>query len=252
MTKEIDLTDKTNAYEKLVSIAVIVILSCTTTLFALDPQKQISQFGYSTWSRQNGLPANALNIAIQTHDGYLWLGTTFGLLRFDGVHFDAMSTDTIDSKNREVITALCETRDGSLWIGTGYTGLRRLKDGKLLPCGANEGFSGKPIKALFESRAGHLWIGSSDGLFEYINGRFKFIPTDPLYITSITEDSSGKIFIGTGDGVRSFEEARTNQINSVIKKNGLPDKLATSVYAKQLIRSIYADHQGNIWIGTGE
>jgi ligand-binding sensor domain-containing protein/signal transduction histidine kinase len=209
--------------------------------FALDPQKQISQYGYSTWSRQNGLPANAINVAIQSHDGYLWLGTTAGLLRFDGVRFEVIGTDTADSKNREVITALCETLDSTIWIGTRYAGLRRLKDGRLLPCGLNEGFPVKPIKALLESHSGHLWIGSSDGLFEYIDGRFKSIPINPLFITSLTEDESGKIFVGTGKGVHSFEEAGAKYIKSVTQKDGLPNELITTVYA---------DHQGNVWIGT--
>jgi ligand-binding sensor domain-containing protein len=229
---------KQSTYRKFALFVVIITLSSTATIFALDPQKQISQYGYNVWSQQNGLPANVVNVAIQTRDGYLWLGTTAGLLRFDGMRFESIGTDTANSKNREVITALCETHDGSIWIGTGFAGLRRLKDGKLLPCGPKEGFPGKPIRALFESRAGHLWIGSSDGLFEYIDGRFHSIPIDPLYITSMTEDSSGKIFIGTGKGVRIFEEARTKQIN---RENELPDLLITS---------ICSDRRGNIWIGT--
>ena len=236
--------------KKSVFIVIIIILSCSATLLALDPQKQISQYGYNVWARQNGLPADAVYIAVQTRDGYLWFGTTGGLLRFDGVRFEAIATDTVDSKNREVITALCETRDGSLWIGTEFAGLRHLKNGMLLPCGPNEGFPGKPIKVLFESRAGNLWIGSSDGLFGYIDGRFFSIPIDPLFITSITEDSSGNIFVGTGNGVRCFNEARARKTSTNLKKNAFPAELITSMYTNELIRSILADHQGNIWIGT--
>lgn len=209
--------------------------------FALDPKKQISQYGYSVWSRQNGLPANAVNVAIQTHDGYIWLGTTAGLLRFDGVCFEVIGTDTSDSKNREVITALCETRDSSLWIGISFGGLRRLKNGKLLPSGSNEGFPVKPIQTLFEDRAGGLWIGSTDGLFEYINGYVHSIPTNSLYITSITEDTSGKIFVGTGNGVSIFEETQAKQIYEINKKDGLYGEFITSVYC---------DYEGNIWICT--
>jgi len=248
--KNINVTVKKITNGKHALFILLITLSSASTIFALDPQKQISQYGYSVWSRQNGLPANAVNVAIQTHDGYLWLGTTAGLLRFDGVHFEAIGTDTADSKNREVIKALCETRDGSIWIGTEFAGLRRLKDGKLLPCGPKEGFPAKPIKALFESRAGHLWIGSSDGLFEYIDGRFQSIPINSQYITSITEDLSGKIFVGTGDGVFSFKEPQRKQINSVINNDGLSDKLITSICAKELIKSIYGDHKGNVWIGS--
>ena len=120
----------------------------------------------------------------------------------------------------------------------------------MLPCGPNEGLPGKPINALFESRAGHLWVGSSDGLFEYIDGQCHSIPIDPLYITSITEDTSGKIFVGTGNGVRCFKDDQAQHIKDTIKKDGLPEILRASIYAKQMIKIVYSDCQGNIWIGT--
>lgn len=209
--------------------------------FALDPQKKISQYGYSVWARQNGLPANGVRVALQTRDGYIWLGTTAGLLRFDGVRFEVVSTDTSDSKNREVITALCETQDSSLWIGTAYDGLRRLKHGKLLPCDPANGFPRKPIKALLESRRGHLWIGSTDGLFEYINGICVSIPIDPPFITSLTEDASGNIYVGSGKGVHVFQEENSKKIRGWLKKDGLP---------QDDITNIFADHKGTVWIGT--
>jgi len=239
-----------NTFYKSAFLVMILTLSNPTILIALDPHKLITQYGYSVWSRQNGLPANAVNVALQTHDGYLWLGTTAGLLRFDGVRFETIATDTTDMRNREVITTLCETSDGSLWIGTEYAGLRHLKNGTLLPCGPKEGFPGNPVKALFESRAGNLWIGSSDGFFEYVNGRCHSLPIDPLFITSITEDTSGKIFVGTGNGIRCFTEVLALQLKGNITKDGLPDILIRSTYAKQMIKSICADHLGNIWIGT--
>jgi len=223
--------------------AGIVLLSNIHLLpsFALDPQKQISQYGYSVWSRQNGLPANAVRTAIQTRDGYLWLGTTAGLLRFDGVRFVTIKTDTADEKNRELITALCESRDSTLWIGTAYDGLRRLKNGKLLPCSPADGFPNKSIKSLLESREGHLWIGSSDGLFEYIDGRCVPIPVDPPFITSLTEDAAGRIFVGSGKGVHYFDEAKPEQIRSLYQKDGLPHNEITS---------ILAGHHGVVGIGT--
>lgn len=220
---------------------LILQLSFTHSSSALDPQKQISQYGYSVWSRQNGLPANTVNVIIQTQDGYLWLGTTAGLLRFDGVRFEVIGTDTSSIENREVITALCETKDSSLWIGTAYDGVRHLKHGNLIPCRIEDGFPKKPIKSLLESKTGHLWIGSSDGLFEYYQGRCRQIPIKHEYITSIAEDDGGQIFVGTGKGVHFFRESQLKQINSIFKKDVLPDELITS---------LAADHQGKMWIGS--
>ena len=224
-------------------VVIIILFSAFNrqTSFALYPHKQISQYGYSSWTRQNGLPAHSVRVALQTRDGYIWLGTTSGLLRFDGMKFEVISTDTSDKKNREVITALCETIDSSLWIGTAYDGLRRIKKGKLIPCNVSDGFPKKPIKSLLESRARHLWIGSTDGLFENVDGHCIPIPIDPPFITSLAEDTAGRIFVGSGKGVHYFIEARPKQITSILKKDGL---------LQEDITSIFANHNGYVWIGT--
>jgi ligand-binding sensor domain-containing protein len=74
-------------------IAALAV-SITSTALALDPHKTINQYGHDVWLRQNGLPAISINVSLQTRDGYIWLGTTAGLFRFDGVSFTAVSTDT--------------------------------------------------------------------------------------------------------------------------------------------------------------
>src|SRR3954468_2722095 len=54
---------------------------------ALDPTKSVYQYSCRSWARQNGLSANGVNAVIQSKDGYLWLGTAMGLVRFDGIEF---------------------------------------------------------------------------------------------------------------------------------------------------------------------
>jgi signal transduction histidine kinase/ligand-binding sensor domain-containing protein/DNA-binding response OmpR family regulator len=206
--------------------------------FALDPQKTINQYGHDVWLRQQGLPANAVNVVLQTRDGYLWLGTSAGLFRFDGVRFGGISTDPGDSKNRETVTALYESRDGSLWIGTAFNGLRRLKDGKILHYGANDGFTERKVKVLFESQAGQLWVGAANGLFKFDGARFNAIPLHPNYIAGIAEDARGRIWVGTDGGVRIFEGDRETQ------------ELTTRELKKPFMTTLFTDRQGNIWLGT--
>jgi ligand-binding sensor domain-containing protein len=69
------------------ALVLVLAVGSTSSLFALDPQKSIAQYGHGVWVKQTGLPANAVNVAFQTRDGYLWLGTSAGLFRFDGVSF---------------------------------------------------------------------------------------------------------------------------------------------------------------------
>jgi PAS domain S-box-containing protein len=221
---------------------VFIILIGIMNSFALDPAKTINQYGHDLWLRQNGLPANGVNRILQTRDGYLWLGTTAGLFRFDGVHFDGISTDLTDSKNLETVSALYQSSDSSLWIGTANNGLRRYKNGKVYLFGPDEQFFERQIHAIIESRAGNIWVGTSYGLFTFRGGKFTSIPIEPNYITGIAEGLNARIWIGTHDGVRVFDDETRAQVNSLTTENGLPNNVTTSMLS---------DDEGIVWIGTG-
>src|SRR5215471_15625439 len=96
----------------------------------LDPSRKISQYGHNMWRIQDGyLPAPPETIT-QTGDGYLWVGTDAGLVRFDGVHFVPWTSLNGAQLPSDQILYLMGGRDGSLWIGTGK-GLARWKGGTL-------------------------------------------------------------------------------------------------------------------------
>src|ERR1700730_7834316 len=85
--------------------------------FALDPARDILQYNCQTWSRQNGLPANGINAITQTKDGYLWLGTTVGLVRFDGIEFKLLDLARVSQVRISIVTSLANANDGGLWVG---------------------------------------------------------------------------------------------------------------------------------------
>ena len=223
----------------------MMLTAGTRTAFALDPHKSIHQYGHSVWHRQNGLPANAVNVGFHGRDGYLWLGTSAGLFRFDGVNFKSVNTSSANNKEVETIAALCVTKDSSLWVGTAYSGLVRIKNEEVTLFDASDdstiGLKTTQIKVLLESRAGNLWVGTSYGLYKYIDGRFFMIPIHPNFITSLAEDSLGRIWVGTHAGVRVYNDTLAKQVDSVTTSNGLPHNM---------ISSLFCDSRGNIWIGT--
>ncbi len=223
------------------TILLAITLAVSPSLFALDPHKSIAQYGQNVWLRKNGLPANAANVVLQTRDGYLWLGTSAGLFRFDGVNFTKINLDADGGRTNETVTFLLESRDSSLWIGTGYNGLRRLKNGKIIRYGLKEGFQDTQILSLLETRSGNLWIGTSSGCFIFSDGKFLPVRLNTNYILSLSEDSHDKIWIGSHRGVRVVDDTTTSEAMSLTLSEGLPNNATTCTYI---------DREANVWIGT--
>jgi PAS domain S-box-containing protein len=218
-----------------------IVLAVSSSSLALDPQRAIGQYGHDIWLRQYGLPANGVNVSLQTRDGYLWIGTSAGLFRFDGVHFKGFSTQGDSASDLANVTALCEGSDSTLWIGTANNGLQRLKDGKVYAFDTRRGFDERQIMTLFESRARTLWIGTSNGLYRYGDGRFVRVPEDETYFCSIAEDTLSRIWVGTHSGLRVYEDSTARKLFSVTLADGLPDDVA---------HSVLVDRNGSVWTGT--
>src|SRR5579884_1956552 len=94
---------------------------------ALEPSLDLSQYAHTSWTTQDGSLKSGVRCITQTADGYLWLGTEFGLLRFDGIRFVPWNPppgQTLPSSN---IRSVLAAHDGTLWIGT-LEGLASWKD----------------------------------------------------------------------------------------------------------------------------
>jgi len=117
-----------------------------------------ASFHVRHWTSEDGLPASRIAALAQTPDGYLWVGTWFGLARFDGVRFVVFNRANTPALPVEAISALAVDRmDGTLWIGT-HRGLARFKDGRFERV-AETGDSMKwDISELAASSAGGVWI----------------------------------------------------------------------------------------------
>src|SRR5688572_16265761 len=102
----------------LASATALVVLLVGTNAYALNPAKAISQYVHSVWDSDRGLPQNSVSAIVQTRDGYIWLGTQEGLVRFDGVRFTTFDHSRQGVLPHNFVTTLLEDRDGVLWIGT--------------------------------------------------------------------------------------------------------------------------------------
>jgi ligand-binding sensor domain-containing protein len=134
-----------------------VLLACCACAPALDPSLDISQYAHTAWKSRDGLVRGYVGAIEQTPDGYLWLGTEFGLYRFDGVRAVPWQPPAGQQLPDTLIASLLVARDGALWIGT-LKGLATWKDGNLKTYSE---LSGQSITALVQDREGTIWIGSS-------------------------------------------------------------------------------------------
>jgi signal transduction histidine kinase/ligand-binding sensor domain-containing protein len=130
-----------------------MLLASPSRGFALNPALDISHYAHTAWKIREGFFNGTIYSITQTPDGYLWLGTEFGLLRFDGVRpvpWRPPPGQELPSSN---IRRLLATRDGALWIGTDQ-GLARWKDGKL---DRYDRLAGHHVGDLVEDPSGSIW-----------------------------------------------------------------------------------------------
>ena len=76
----------------------------------------LAQYRFDSWTTDNGLPQNSVSAIVQTRDGYLWLTTFDGLVRFDGVRFTVFDKSNTRGLSSNRFTALHEDKDGTLWV----------------------------------------------------------------------------------------------------------------------------------------
>jgi signal transduction histidine kinase/streptogramin lyase len=131
--------------------------------------RPIHQLAHKTWTARDGAPTE-IRLLAQTGDGYLWLGTVSGLIRFDGVRFVAFQPRANDSVPAAPVRALKEVRDGTLWVVWETGAVSHLADGRLTTYGIRDGLA--PVFQLAESSSGEVVAGTESGLARLSNGRW--------------------------------------------------------------------------------
>jgi PAS domain S-box-containing protein len=133
-----------------------MLLSGLPPALALDPDLRISQYAHAAWRVRDGAFAGAPSAITQTTDGYVWIGTPAGLLRFDGVRFVPFAPPAGQHLPNPAVISLLGATDGSLWIGTA-SGLTQWKKGELFTFPEITG----RVNSIYEDRDGTIWITRS-------------------------------------------------------------------------------------------
>jgi ligand-binding sensor domain-containing protein len=155
-------------------VALTLLLPATPPLHALDPAQPLRQYGQQLWQTDNGLPQNTVHAIRQTRDGYLWLSTDGGLVRFDGIDFTLFDRRSTPQLRSNLIGALTETGDGALWAATA-DGLLRRDQGSLQVLGAANGLPAGPIAGVVPAGGNDLWVLTPEGVAFGSGDRFALI-----------------------------------------------------------------------------
>ena len=180
------------------------LLMAAPCTFALNPALDVSQYAHTAWKIRDGFVKGSILSIAQTPDGYLWVGTAFGLSRFDGVRNVPWEPPPNQHLLSTVISRLVAARDGTLWIGT-FNGLASWKNGKLIQYAE---LGGLQIRALVEDHEGSIWVGTNgppDGkLCEIRNGSVRCYPEMGGVghgVFGLHEDGKGNLWAGLEMGV---------------------------------------------------
>src|SRR5580698_1282963 len=258
--------------------AALILLTCCPCASALNPSLDINQYAHTAWTIRDGFFKGTVNRIAQTPDGYLLLGTEFGLLRFDGVRtfpWQPASGEQLPSSIRTLLAA----RDGRLWIGT-REGLASWKDGKLTHypelagqgiqaliedregtiwaggsatsngrlcaiqsgsarCYGEDGRFGSQVLSLYEDGRGNLWAGSPTGLWRWKPGLPKLYPMPESQISGLIEGDNGALLIAMNGGIRQLIDGKT-------------EAYPLPVAGRQLPTHLLRDRNGGLWIGTAD
>jgi ligand-binding sensor domain-containing protein/signal transduction histidine kinase len=254
--------------------AAIFLLASVTPASAAQPPVYVSKI----WRTQDGLPENRIRAIAQTPDGYLWVGTSSGLARFDGVRFVVYARFNTPSMTDDNIRALAVAADGSLWVATDGGGLLHYRNARFQSFGPREGLTNEFVIAVAVDRRGDVWAGTNRGLFRRHGEKFERVD-EKLHLPNIAfftlgEARDGRIFAGgpSGlfcfdngelrpydkghdlDGVYHIEGASDGSLwlgtNHGLKITGDPPRNSGRPDATKMIGELLEDHAGNMWVGT--
>ena len=217
-----------------------VLLACATAALALEPSSPLASYVRQAWGMENGLPQNTVQALAQTKDGFVWLGTEVGLVRFDGNTFQAFDKNTSPALPGNDVRCLFASKDGSLWIGTSE-GLARWKDGAVAAFTTANGLPSNIIRSLKEDRLGGVIVSTESGEIAVEDGRAANLQMDELQGPAAEHEvalANGTHLVVNKREIEGSQDGRTERWTV---GNELPGSK---------IQTWFADREGNLWIGT--
>ncbi len=222
------------------------------------PSRILTGYNITSWGAADGLPYGDIHAIAQDREGYLWLGTMLGLVKFDGLRFTTWAAMDGNPIPTQSVNALLVSHSGDLWVGfAGRGGIARIRRDasrqlrNVRPYLEHDGLPQGTVSALLEDGRGTIWAGSSAGLFWLDNDRWqrwtgRGLPDGAIH--ALYFDNRDRLFVSTWTGVFALSSERagferlkgTEREGKAFRRgDGPPD---------DWIGSITIDERDRVWI----
>jgi ligand-binding sensor domain-containing protein/signal transduction histidine kinase/CheY-like chemotaxis protein len=234
----------------LIGLCLVAAWLVATPARALDSRRLITQYSHESWTGEDGLPQNTVFAVTQTRDGYVWLGTWEGLVRFDGARFTTYDRRNTPELRGQAVLALVEDGSGVLWLGTDR-GLVAYEKGRFRRVRTEGEWAETQVRALALGE-GALWVGTplgvarvplvGDGPWRYYTAR------DGLpgrgEVLSLLFDRGGTLWVGTNVGLARLAANQARLSGGQARAEALPGVGSVKVNALREARD------GTLWVGS--
>jgi ligand-binding sensor domain-containing protein/signal transduction histidine kinase len=247
---------------------ILVLILVAFRASALDPASSFAEYASTTWTHRDGLRSTFIRAIAQTSDGYIWLGTTDGLFRFDGVRFVQWRSKEPPPRGLGIVNALRAARDGSLLVGTDAGVIGRLRGERAVSIRV-----AAAVQSVLEDRDGTVWVAAENRLLHYPSDLLSSPPAEVFlpstWLSGPLQDASGSIWVGTEEGIERLDQNRftemlpgrmwlsqdANGASWRTREDGVSEPIGSqpnlpSASGNLNIRTILHDSRGTTWIGT--
>lgn len=217
----------------------VICLAGPAPAWALDPARPLSQFLCQNWNRQNGLSAEQINAITQTRDGFIWLATQRGLIRFDGLEFQSANLN-LPRLPSPAVGSITASDKGGLWYTLDEGGCGHFDGRKAAPFKGEEWSHVNHEHVICETGDGSLWVGAENGTVHWLPGHgFSEAPKLPAVNTiAVREGLHQRIWLGTVQQGLFYRQ--DNKVTAFVD-----DELTNHI-----IFDVAEDARGRVWVGT--
>lgn len=200
-----------------------------------------SAFVMDQWGIENGLPVNNVKRLLQSEQGYIWMATFDGLVRFDGIRFEVYQSENYPELPSNRLVNLFETADGALWMVTEQGFLVRFKNGEFRQFRSEDGLNGDICNGIFRENSGRLWFSTELGVSRY-NDDGTLSP----YLPDIINKGTDRVFV-QHNGVVWYRVQDTQQLYRI--ENGKAVHLDVHQKSQEFLPFLEAS-DGTVWLGA--